>query len=222
MNENSVVENSGKRILDEWGRSRENRIPAGPGLLLYNPAMTEPGFATCFEEKAELFLSLGAREPSTQLGLCGMTVVETHSDQLPLQSESHSLVVLTHLVSKGTEPVLREASRLLQPGGVLLVMGLNRYGFSYLRNRFEGVPGLCPLSVRDHLEQVDMNTRSMLAAGFLNRLGPENMNAGFSRILIPLADMLLIVARKNEPVLASPVSRARVRTVSAPSALAGP
>lgn len=220
--DDSVLKDQENRVYKEWKRSGENRTPGGPRLMLFNPAVVEPEFSTFSEYGGELVLRMESTGESSRLCWGEIPVVRAHSHELPLQTESHGLVLLSHVVSNGTEPELDEACRVLQPGGVLLIMGLNHIGFRFFRERSgRDVPGLRPLMVRERLERLDMNVRILLAAGFMNRQWPDNINSGAARILVPVADLLMIVARKNEPRLASPFKRTQLRTVSAPSALAG-
>lgn len=220
--DDSVLKDQENRVLREWNRSGENRTPGGPGLMLFNPAVAEPDFSTYSEHDGELVLLMESAGETTRLRWGEIPVVRAQAHALPLQTDSHGLVLLSHVLSNGTEPELDEACRVLQPGGVLLVLGLNRFGFRFIRERTRPeVPGLRPLMVRERLEQLDMNVRILLAAGFMNRLWPDNMNSGLARTLVPVADLLMIVARKNEPRLVTPVERTQLRTVSASSALAG-
>jgi len=222
MYEDSHLKNPGNRLLAEWMRSGENRTPGGPGLMLFNPALSAPGLEAFSQDDGGFLLRMNSSAESSRLCWGEIPVVRAYSTGLPLQTGSLGLVMLSHIISNGAEAELEEACRVLQPGGVLLVLGLNRIGFSYLRRRSGiDVPGLTPLVVRERLEKFEMTTRMMLAAGFMNRKWPENMNTGLSRILIPIADLLMIVARKKEPRLASPIKRTQLRTVSSPSALAG-
>lgn len=151
-----------------------------------------------------------------------LDVGHAHSSALPLQSSSLSLVLLNHVIADGEEPELQEACRVLQPGGRLFILGLNRYGLRYVRRRTRGaLPGLRPLSVRARLEALDMRVLVMHAAGFLCGARPAIVSRGFTRVLTPLADLFLIVAKPVEPRIMNPVSKSKLRAVAAPSALAG-
>ena len=66
-----------------------------------------------------------------------------------------------------------------------------------------------------------MRVLIMHAAGFLCSARPANMSRGIARVLTPLADLLLIVAKPVEPRIMNPVAKTKLRAVTAPSALAG-
>ncbi len=151
-----------------------------------------------------------------------LVVATASSQSLPLQDGSAGLVLLNHVVADGREPELEAGCRLLQPGGRLLILGLNRLGFRYLHSRSKrDFPGMRPLAIRARLESLDMRILVMHAAGFFCSERPQSMNSGLWRILIPLADQLLIVAKPAEPRIMNPVSTTKLRAVASPSALAG-
>ena len=72
-------------------------------------------------------------------------------DELPFQSRSVDVVVIHHALEQASDPrtVLREASRILAPGGKLLVFGFNPWSMMGLRR---GLAALIP----DRLRQIRM------------------------------------------------------------------
>jgi SAM-dependent methyltransferase len=221
--QSSILQNLEKRICREWQRSSENHQPIAPSLVIFNQAASPPDLELGEGSNQGLALQLKSGMPTAHLRWGDLPVSRICSGELPLQTSSLGAVFLSHVISNGEEPELAEACRVLQPGGLLLILGLNRYGMRHLTTRSDsGLPGIRPLTVREHLEQFDMNVQIMLAAGFCRRQSPGQMNRGIARLLIPVSDLLLIVARKYEPRLATPVSRRRLRAVRAPSVLAGP
>ncbi len=210
------------RVCSEWERSAENPPPVAPSLVIHHKEAPPPDFELSggYNEGLALLLRSGVGEARLRWG--EVTVGLTCSGELPIQSASLGAVFLSHVVGQGTEPELAEACRVLQPGGMLLIMGLNRYGARYLSERKKKqMPGIRPLAVRERLENYDMNVQRVLAAGFLKSQYPKRMNSGLARVLIPFADLLLIVARKYEPRLFTPVTRREMRAARAHSALAG-
>lgn len=219
----------GNHLLGEWTRSKFARTPMAPGLIIGNASVPLPDreiLAGAVKEPL-LHIETASPEKCSESEAClhwgEIPVVRTSASLLPIQSSELGLVLLWHVLSDGGGRQLEEACRALEPGGVLLVAGLNRNSFRYaFEGAGRGIPGLRPLAVREKIDRLGMNMETLLAAGFFGRSGPRNMNTGFARILIPVADMLMIVARKKEPRLATPIKRSQLRTVSAPAALGGP
>ena len=212
----------GQRVLAHWQSSKRLPMAEGPNLLIFNPRAPQPAYHWLPEFGGSMGLDLKAGGQSAHLQWDGVSVAQTCSLELPLQSASLGNVILSHVVGSGHEPELREACRVLRPGGNLFMMGLNRIGFRYLLDGSgDTLPGLRPLAVKGHLEQFDMSVEMMLAAGFLRQDWPRQMNRGAARLFIPLADLLLIVARKIEPQILTPLTASRLRAVGASSAIAG-
>lgn len=78
--------------------------------------------------------------PSLELGMDKRSIVASTSD-LPVQSESIDVVLLHHALDFADNPhqVLREAARVLRPGGHMVIVGFNPASFwgiaRYLRRR---------------------------------------------------------------------------------------
>lgn len=83
--------------------------------------------------------------PRIELGM-GTNTVVADAEVLPLASECIDTVVLHHALDFAQSPhqLLREASRILRPGGKLVILGFNPYSFWGLsrlyRQRRGGVP----------------------------------------------------------------------------------
>lgn len=212
----------GERLLDAWASSRRASRLDGPALLVFNPDAPEPATDTGAFSASRFVLKLEEGEGTRPIEWEGRTIAKTKSDTLPLQSESLDLVVLSHVIARGDEALLAEACRMLRPGGSLLVLGLNRQGWRFHRqDRAAALPGIHALAVRERLEELDMNWKAMHAAGFLGGDRPRRLDRGLAQILMPVADLQLIVARPAEPRVMNPIAESRMRAVGAPSALAG-
>lgn len=77
--------------------------------------------------------------PSLALGLADNCVV-ADSSELPFEQHSVDVVILHHALDFAQSPhqVLREAARILRPGGHLLVVGFNPASLWGLYRRFKG------------------------------------------------------------------------------------
>lgn len=122
--------------------------------------------------------------------------VRCRSAQLPFQDGAFGMVVLHHVIGNGDEPELAEAARVLSGSGVLLVLGLNRFGWRYRAQR-DGrrLPGLAPLRVGARLDRLDMVLQGFAGAGLAGRERPAFMNSGPLGLLSPLADVVLLQAQ---------------------------
>jgi len=78
--------------------------------------------------------------PSLELGMDKRSIVASNSE-LPVQSDSIDVVLLHHALDFAESPhqVLREAARVLRPGGHMVILGFNPASFwgiaRYLRRR---------------------------------------------------------------------------------------
>lgn len=142
--------------------------------------------------------------PALGLSIClsqgeqtaGERDVLCHSAELPFQDGAFGIVVLHHMVGDGEEPELAEAARVLSRNGVLLVLGLNRFGWRYrAQDGGERLPGLAPLRIRACLDRLDMAVKGFAGAGLAGRAGPVFMNSGLLGLASPLADVVLLQAQ---------------------------
>lgn len=213
----------GQKLFRNWAEGIGSRVPERPRLVLFNPAVPVPESNPWPSTSPEAELQIAGVETDTALVQDSVIVARANSALLPVQTASLGAVLLVHLVADGKEEVLEEACRTVQPGGFVLILGLNRLGLRHLTKRSGGrLPAMSPLAVRGRLENLEMNVISTLAAGFLCGDRPGDLNRGPARMLIPLADLLLIVAQPVTPRIMTPLSEEKkIRTVGAPSALAG-
>lgn len=74
---------------------------------------------------------------STKLDLGGASPIAAALEALPFEAESFDLVVLTHALESSSSPqqVLREAVRVLEPEGRLVIAGFNPLGLWWQRQR---------------------------------------------------------------------------------------
>lgn len=212
-----------RRLIAEWVQGHAADVPDGPRLVMFNPDAPVPGFDLRHDPWRGIGLRIAGTEPEADLLQNENRVARTSSVPLALQSSSVGAVLLGHLITHGEEEVLAEACRIVQPAGFVLVLGLNRLGLRHLADRNScKAPGMSPLAVRAQLEKLEMNVITTLAAGFLGGNRPEQLNRGLARMLIPLADVLLIVARPVTPKIMNPLTESKkMRAVGVPSALAG-
>ena len=79
--------------------------------------------------------------------------------------------------------------------GVLIVLGLNRYGWRYRsQDRFRRLPGFAPLKVKSRLECLGMKMQGFAGAGLLGRTRPEFMSQGLSGFGAPVSDVVILQA----------------------------
>jgi SAM-dependent methyltransferase len=115
---------------------------------------------------------------------------------LPFQDAVFRTVILFMITQNGTERELDEACRVLAPGGELVVLGLNRSGWSGLNRYRRGpVPRMHVASVRNSLQAHDMDINRVLGAGLFGRARPLMEWNRPSGIVLPLADLVVLRAR---------------------------
>jgi len=211
----------GERLLEDWAESSESRLASAPSLGIFSPAAPSPDLQSLVQSRGAPALRLAFAD-GADLEWGGIPIARTSSRALPLQTAMFGAVMLCHVLARGDEPELAEACRLLQPGGRLFIVGLNRSGLRYWRTRLSvGLPGMSLLALRARLEALDMQVLRLHAAGFLQSERPRHMNRGAARLLVPFADMCMIVAKPVEPKIMNPLAKSELRTVGAPSAWAG-
>lgn len=211
-----------ERLLSDWHAAYGRRQADGPTLLLFNPEAPAPDSGVSRDDKPRLDLRLADGHGAQLAYWNRRAVIETDSRMLPFQNAAMGAVLLCHVLRRDEDALLAEACRILQPDGSLLVLGLNRFGLRYLGGgSTASLPGISPLAVRDQLEALDMEVVTMFATGFLGRDKPRQMHRGAARVLAPLADVFLVLAKPVEPEIMNPIAPSRVRAVGVPSALAG-
>jgi len=174
---------SGSRIA---GGALEIHHPLAPHV---DPAALQP---LCGAFGVSLSLSLDGPASAGQRVCC-------ESSQLPFQERVFSAVVLHHVVQDGSEAELAEAVRVLRRGGVLLVLGLNRYGWQYRsQDASRRLPGFAPLQLRARLQQLGMVIQGFAGAGLAGRGAPAFMSRGAGTLGLPFADLVLLQARHSD------------------------
>lgn len=211
------------RLLGGWFAA-DPVLPTGPRMVICE---SEPPAA--WKRAVESWRLIG---PALQLDLAhgklrqgGLPVVRCNLPQLPIEDACMSLVLVSRTAGELTETVLDEVCRIIRPGGIVLVSALNRFGPGGLglggKNTKPKPVGVAALSLRKQLESREMQVIAQQGAGFLGSATPRDMTRGLARLLTPLADFLLVEARKAEPPVSRLVPNKPLRAVGAPSALAG-
>lgn len=128
------------------------------------------------------------------------------STQLPFQDSVFKMVVLHHVIGNGDEPELAECIRVLARDGVLILLGLNRLGWRYrTQGRIRRLPGLAPLSVKARLEKQGMTMQGFAGAGLCGMRRPAWMYKGLSSIGAPVADLVILQARRADSPEVTPL-----------------
>lgn len=134
-------------------------------------------------------------------------------DEWPLANESLDVIILQHTLDMSRNPhqLLREVSRTLVPGGYVVILGFNPYGFwggwRWLRSFSSKMPWITrPLSRRrllDWLTLLDLHVEQTTGCAHLWPvfLGSEPITRQVDRVLagtpwLP-ANAYLVVARKT-------------------------
>jgi SAM-dependent methyltransferase len=173
------------------------------------------GFAPLFEPALangragpfglSLSLNLGREALSGQRLQCD-------SGSLPFQDGVFDRVVLHHVVEDGKEPELSEAVRVLARDGMLVLIGLNRFGWRYrAQGAIRKLPGLSPFRIRAELERLDMRMKGCAGAGLLNRERPVFMSRGLSGFGLPIADVVLMLAGHRHGPQVTPLRFRKLR-----------
>ena len=181
-----------KHLSEGLLRSAGRTGVRGNLLEIHHPSapLFDPVFLHTADENYGLSISLTQAE-AVQAGQ--KMVCDTR--ELPFQDRSFCMVVLHHVISDGLEEELEEACRVTARRGVLIVLGLNRYGWRYRRqDRFRRLPGFAPLAVKSRLEELGMKMQGFAGAGLLGRTRPEFMSQGLSGVGAPVSDVVILQA----------------------------
>lgn len=177
---------SGARGMSHARHTLEIRHQAAPSFapaLLQN-ASDRFGVSLSFNQGR-------APEPGHRIHCC--------TADLPFQDRVFSVILLHHVLRDGSEAELSEAVRVLARDGVLFVLGLNRLGVRYrLQKGIHSLPGLAPLKVKFELDRLNMETQGFSGAGILGMNRPKLMNSGLTGLGLPLADVVLLRARRAD------------------------
>ena len=179
-------------------------------------------YATCCLPKAASVADLAEDAP------CGFKTVRALPAKLPFPSASVDGVVLHHALEtehdrRGT---LREAARVLRPGGRMLLLGVNPSSLWLLAKPFAVFRRLKPVAVprlKDWLAVLGLeqdaktrylNYRSVLPVAFAGR-ACEQASGWLNRLQAPVGGVYLIAATKVAPGY---ISQGRVASESADAA----
>jgi SAM-dependent methyltransferase len=145
--------------------------------------------------------------------------VRCDTADLPFQDRAFSMVVLHHVLVDGEEAELSEAVRVLARDGVLIVLGLNRFGWRYRsQGRIRRLPGLAPLKVKFELDRLGMTMQGFAGAGLLGMSRPVFMSSGLAGLGSPLADVVLLQARHSDSPELTPLQFRKSRSGAVQSA----
>ena len=111
---------------------------------------------------------------------------------LPFEEAAFDLVILHHLLSDGSEPLLAETLRVLVAGGDLVISGLNSSGMrNRIGNRNHQVPALKLNRICNFLKSHSFNVESCLQMGLagLSRPAPR---ATWHGLGLPFADRVVL------------------------------
>lgn len=136
---------------------------------------------------------------------------------LPFEDATFDLVVIQHLITDGTEDLLTEATRVLAPGGDMVICGLNHYGLRYHRprqgNRY---PGIKINRTIFHLNSNFFTIKHCLRSGFLGMTRPL-AHESLSGLTLPFADRIALHARHRSgarPIHLADLKSTRAATVT--------
>ena len=131
--------------------------------------------------------------------------------RLPFANRVFSAVILNHVLSDGMEPELEEAVRVLARDGVLNILGINRLGWHFLiQDRLRRLPGIASLKVKSRLDQLEMSMLGFAGAGLLGLRYPVFMRSGLAGLGSPIADVVLLQARRCDDPGMTPLRRSSV------------
>lgn len=119
-------------------RARYADLGVGDGLLTLMLAQVA-STVTAVDLSPAMLAQLETR--AKQRGIRNITTVEGDIGSLPLPEASHDIVVMSQALHHAREPVaaLREAARILVPGGRLLVIDLLAHQEEWVREKLEHV-----------------------------------------------------------------------------------
>lgn len=171
----------------------------GNVLVLGHAALPAPDCPCLRRDEHTFGLDICIFQGRQQSPVVAQTLLDCSSSALPFQDAVFRTVILFMITKNGTERELDEACRVLAPGGELMVLGLNRSGWSGLNHYRRGpVPRMHVASVRNSLQAHGLDINRILGAGLLGQGGPLMELNRLSGIALPLADLIVLRARHRE------------------------
>jgi ubiquinone/menaquinone biosynthesis C-methylase UbiE/biotin operon repressor len=147
-----------RAILHLCPRARYADLGIGDGMLTLMLAEVAQ-VVTAVDLSPEMLAQLSAR--AKKRGIHNIETVEGDIEALPLPDESHDVVVMSQALHHARDPVraLKEARRVLVPGGRVLVIDLLAHQEDWVREKLEHV----------HLGFTEAAlSQALVAAGFQN------------------------------------------------------
>ncbi len=136
-------------------------------------------------------------------------------DAMPFEDVAFDLVIIQHLIADGSEDTLTEATRVLAPGGDLVICGLNYYGLRYhSRRRGNRYPGIKINRTIFHLNSNLFTIKHCLRSGFLGMSRPL-AHESLTGLTLPFADRVVLHARHRSG--AQPLRLADLKSTRAAS-----
>jgi ubiquinone/menaquinone biosynthesis C-methylase UbiE len=125
-----------RAVLQLAPRARYADLGIGDGLLTLMLAEIAEK-VTAIDLSGEMLTSLAMR--ASAKGIENIEVVEGDIEDLPLPDESHDVVVASQALHHATSPLrcLREARRILVPGGILLIIDLLAHHEDWVREKLQ-------------------------------------------------------------------------------------
>jgi SAM-dependent methyltransferase len=111
---------------------------------------------------------------------------------LPFEEATFDIVILHHLVSDGSEPVLTEALRVMAAGGDIVISGLNSSGLrNRIGNRKHLLPALKLNRICSFLKSQSFNVEQCLQMG-LGGFSRPAARATWHGLSLPFADRVVL------------------------------
>lgn len=146
----------------------------------------------------------------TGMRLDDMSCVTSSLEEIPLRNGCVDALVLHHTLELSRDPraALREATRVLQPGGQMVICAFNRYGAFSLCRWYKGGPRrfISPLLLKDWLDVLGFET--VVAPQFALHRPPflaevfeaprwDRLRGALDRVPGPIGNILVMHVRKK-------------------------
>ncbi len=188
----------------------------GNVLLIKHSSLAWPEAGTLVRDQQSfgraLHISLGS-------GTERYSGLHCRSNELPFVDAAFRQVALWHVIATGKEAELLEACRVLQPGGDILLLGLNQMaiGARFDRTAID-LPRLHRQSLHEQLSELDMEVTGAWGSGLAGVARPVFRQDGWSGLLLPFADQMVLRLQHAQAAGLSPLRMERFQAGVAPSA----